>query len=113
MDFGNRLRKLRLAASMTQEELAKILSVQRPAISGYETKHQQPDFDRLLLLADCFNVSVDFLLGRNTAPHSIHHNQLAGEDCDFFVRVDDLSRDSLQKLKEYKKMLLLLENEQV
>lgn len=65
MDFGSRLKELRKEYSVTQEELANILQVRRPAISGYETKNQQPDFDRLIKLANFFNVTTDYLLGRS------------------------------------------------
>ncbi len=64
MEFGIRLKSLREEKAMTQEELAKRIEVRRPAISGYETKNQQPDFRRLCKIADVFNVSTDYLLGR-------------------------------------------------
>lgn len=109
MDFGNRLRDLRLAASVTQEKLAKVLNVQRPAISGYETKHQQPDFDRLVLIADYFNVTTDYLLGREKSIQSYHSETMVFEHNDNFIRIDDLSEESREKLRDYKKMLLLTE----
>ena len=50
---------------MTQSDLAKLLGKQRSTVSGYETDGKEPDFDTLCTLADHFEVSVDYLLGRD------------------------------------------------
>ena len=68
MDFGERLKQSRQDNSVTQEALAAHLNVRRPAISGYETKGKQPDYERLILIADYFDVSIDYLLGRTNIP---------------------------------------------
>ncbi|MEE1315424.1 MAG: helix-turn-helix transcriptional regulator [Faecalimonas sp.] len=62
MDFADTLKLLRESNDVTQAELAKHLKVSRPTIAGYETKHHQPDFDRLIKIAEFFNVSIDFLV---------------------------------------------------
>lgn len=62
MDFSIRLKELRESQDITQEQLARLLNVSRPTIAGYETKQRQPDYDKLVLIAEIFNVSVDFLL---------------------------------------------------
>lgn len=59
------LRRLRLARGYTQEELGKLLNVQKSAISKYERGTVVPTADILLRLADIFGVSVDTLLGRS------------------------------------------------
>ncbi|MCR1952935.1 helix-turn-helix domain-containing protein [Clostridium sp. DSM 100503] len=63
MTFGDRLKELREKHGLTQEQLAKILNITRPTIAGYETKGKQPDYEKLKILADFFNVSIDYLLG--------------------------------------------------
>ena len=62
MEFSKTLKNLREVKDITQDELAKQLKVSRPTIAGYETKHRQPDFDKLLMLSEFFQVSVDYLL---------------------------------------------------
>lgn len=62
MKFAATLKDLRDQNNVTQQELANYLKVTRSTIAGYETKGKQPDFDRLLRIADYFQVSVDFLL---------------------------------------------------
>jgi len=63
--FSNRLISLRKEQKMTQSDLAKLLGKQRSTVSGYETDGKEPDFDTLCTLADHFEVSVDYLLGRD------------------------------------------------
>ncbi|MBW2672110.1 MAG: helix-turn-helix domain-containing protein [Deltaproteobacteria bacterium] len=64
MNFGNRLRQLRKEKGLTQAELAKLLSIGESTISFYESGKRQPDYETLIRIADLFNVSVDYLLGR-------------------------------------------------
>lgn len=71
-DFGETIKNLRKQHNITQAQLAQALSVGRPTIAGYETKGKQPDYDKLIRLAQFFNVSVDYLLnsGNNEYPYS-------------------------------------------
>jgi transcriptional regulator with XRE-family HTH domain len=64
MTFGECLTQLRKEYGMTQDELAKKLDITRGSLSMYETDKRFPDKDTLKLIADFFNVSTDYLLGR-------------------------------------------------
>lgn len=66
MSFGDILKRLRDETGVTQQELADYLKVGRPTIAGYETKNKQPDYEKLVKIADFFNVSIDYLLGRTS-----------------------------------------------
>lgn len=63
VDFGSRLRTLRLKANMTQGELAKKLNLTKSVISAYETDLRLPSYDVLINISRIYNVSTDFLLG--------------------------------------------------
>ncbi len=63
VDFGNRLRTLRLKANMTQGQLAKKLNLTKSVISAYETDLRLPSYDVLIGISKIYNVSTDFLLG--------------------------------------------------
>ena len=63
-DIGDRIKELRLANHMTQDELAKKLDVTRSAIGMYEQGVRRPDFAHMDALADFFNVSLDYLMGK-------------------------------------------------
>ena len=63
-DFGELLTELRLDKKMTQKALAKVLHVSVGTISNYEKGVHYPDIDKLINLADFFQVTTDYLLGR-------------------------------------------------
>lgn len=56
--------ELRKAADLSQYELARRLNIGRSALGNWEQGERQPDFETTKKLADFFNVSVDYLLGR-------------------------------------------------
>lgn len=62
--FGELLAELRQDRHMTQDQLAKILYVSAGTISNYENNVHFPNVDRLAAMADYFNVTTDYLLGR-------------------------------------------------
>ena len=59
-----RLKKLRLDKGYTQKKLADQLGVKQTAIANYEKALRVPDIDMLVKIADMFQVSLDFLYGR-------------------------------------------------
>lgn len=63
--FKNTLRTLRTSQGLTQEELAKRLKISRSTIGMYEKGAREPDFETLELIADFFNVDINYLLGRS------------------------------------------------
>lgn len=63
MDFGNRLKKLRLQAGLTQKQLAAQIGVTKSVVSFYELRERTPSPDVLVKLASIFHVSTDYLLG--------------------------------------------------
>ena len=62
--FGKRLKLLRKNLKLTQSQLGENLNLSQRAISSYENGLRFPDELVLNLIADYFNVSVDYLLGR-------------------------------------------------
>lgn len=60
-----RIRELRKAKKVTMKELGNIIGVAESTMSLYETGKRKPDPETLSRLADYFNVSVDYLLGRD------------------------------------------------
>jgi transcriptional regulator with XRE-family HTH domain len=62
--FSERVKLLREEKQLSQIELAKLLHIANTTLSMYETGKREPDFETLQLLADFFNVTTDYLLGR-------------------------------------------------
>lgn len=62
--LGKRLKLLR--GKKTQQEIADLLEISRARYSHYENDHVQPDHELLQKMADLFDESTDYLLGRET-----------------------------------------------
>ena len=62
---GNRIKRLREEKQMKQDELAKILSISPSAIGMYERDEREPNDELTLKLAEYFNVTTDYLLGKS------------------------------------------------
>lgn len=65
-NFQQRLKELRTEKEMTQEEFANTLFLNKSSISRYEKGTQMPEAEMLERIADFFDVSVDYLLGRTS-----------------------------------------------
>ena len=75
--FSERLRMLRKSNNLTQKQVAQSLSIDRSTYAYYEIDKTKPDYDTLLRISRIFNVSVDFLLGRDrdaSASVTLHDN---------------------------------------
>ena len=62
MNYGERLKELRLGLDLKQSDLAAILGVSTSAIGSYERCERQPTFELLHKYAKHFNVSIDYML---------------------------------------------------
>lgn len=63
--FGDTLKLLRSEISKTQEDIATAIGTSKQVISNYENSQREPDFTTLMKIADYFDVSTDYLLGRS------------------------------------------------
>ena len=59
-----RLKELRKEKKLSQEQIAKILSVTQRTYGGYELETSEPSIQTLCNLADYYNVSLDYLVDR-------------------------------------------------
>lgn len=62
--YQNRLRDLREDKDMKQKDVAELLKVHQTTYSDYELARLNIPIEMLHILADFYNVSVDYLLGR-------------------------------------------------
>lgn len=71
-----RLKELRKQNKLTQQQLAEMLGVTQAALSGWENEKFGIDNGSLLKCAKIFDVSIDYLLGRDeTAPELNNKDQ--------------------------------------
>lgn len=64
MVLGYRIKRLRKEKLLSQNQLGKLLGVSKVSVSGYENGTRVPSMDTLVKLLDVFNISADFILGR-------------------------------------------------
>ena len=111
----NRLKELRVEKGLNQKEVAKILGIAQPTLSGWETGRTQIDYDNLIKAADYFNVTIDYLLGRTdenaitsaavpaqdalTTQEETHIKKYRQLDTDGKEEIDDIIDVKLAKLQ--------------
>ncbi len=61
--FAKRLRELRIEKNLSQTQLAKATKLSHTAIVYWETEQRVPNANALIILAEFFDVTVDYLLG--------------------------------------------------
>ncbi len=67
-----RIKDLREDYDLTQQALAEILHISQRAYSHYENGNRKLPLDVLVELADYYNCSIDYLLGRTNNKEIIH-----------------------------------------
>ena len=91
--FADRLKELRKKSNLTQKALAEIVGSSERGIQNYELENNKPTSDVLIKLADYFNVSTDYLLGRVTYTQNSDGNITVKTPADIF----NLDTDELKK----------------
>lgn len=65
MDISDKIYKIREDNNLSQEQLAYKLNITRQAVSKWETKQSVPDYEKMVNIANMFNISIDSLLDDN------------------------------------------------
>lgn len=63
--FNKRLREARIKCGLTQQKTADSLEIALRSYQCYETGSRRPSYELLIQIGDLFNVSIDWLLGRD------------------------------------------------
>lgn len=97
--LAERLRKLRKEKRLTQEDVANRIGVARTTYAMYEQERREPDSLTLQKIADFFEVSTDYLLGRTDLPNN---NQSNTDHLKAWLRQSntDLSEEEIEELEE-------------
>lgn len=94
--FGNRLSELRKKKGISQYKLADELGFSRGQIANYEQGSREPDYSTLLKIAEYFNVSTDYLLGKE----EFDNRDLLAAHID-----DDLTEEERIEIEKYLKFI--------
>ena len=64
IELGDRLRKLRMENHLRQDQVARLVGVERSSVSLWEGNLRQPSYTTLVRLANLYGVTTAYLLGR-------------------------------------------------
>lgn len=92
---GERLAELRRGKGLKQAQLAEILGISKGALSNYERNENEPQDDIKKLIAEYFNVSVDYLLGLTRDEVPIRRTESK------FIYVDNLPQAAKEELEAF------------
>lgn len=65
MNIGKRLKDLRKESGMTLKEVASLIGIKLQQVSKWENNITRPEYENLIMLAKIYNVSTDYILGKN------------------------------------------------
>lgn len=100
--FARRLKELREEKGLYQKTLSEKLSISRSTITSYESGKRNPDIFTLIKIADLFNVSIDYLLGRTAFKQkACFYFEALDEDLLNIINTINLNSDDKQVLKEH------------
>ncbi|MFI3254396.1 MAG: helix-turn-helix transcriptional regulator [Eubacteriales bacterium] len=89
------LYKLRKQKGLTQADMAKILGIAQQTYGNYEKGNRQPSLEMLVKLADSFEVTVDYLLGREMPTCLSTDTDNVSLD-DLFMLLDDIDKAEIR-----------------
>jgi len=93
--IGERLKGLRKAKGIKQEELAEIIGVQKSTVSLYELSKNDPSDKVKIAIAKYFNISLDYLIGVIDEPVPYYSNDL------YVLLPDDMHNEEKYLLLDY------------
>ncbi len=107
MGFGDRLKELREEKGITQKELGRIVSISERVIGYYEANDRFPKDENILkTIADYFNVSVDYLVGRTSSRKSFSE-YIAETKYPYNLDVEDLPAEAIRQVEDYIELIRL------
>lgn len=71
MNVGKNIAALRKSANLTQEQLAEKCNVSRQAVTKWETGESEPSIERLIMLSNCFGVTIDEMIKGDTTKKEV------------------------------------------
>ena len=115
MEIAKTLKRLRLETGKTQKEIAYSLGVSVSTVGMYETGERIPPADKIIKLAELYDVSTDYILGRNEVMSSQIENK-ENHNIDekimnlvkerFTDKIADLTEEQQNKVLEYIEFLI-------
>lgn len=101
--LGDRLRNARERKNLSQIEASKCSGINNKTISNYENNVSSPDPDTLIIFADLYETSVDYLLGRTEIINEQKNETKAYHNFD----VAGLPEEAIRQIEDYIELIKL------
>lgn len=86
--LGQQIKNYRENRNLKQQQLAKLIGVERGTLSAYENDIRKPSYAVLIRIAEVLNVSIDSLMGR-CSKRQIDVTQLTNQDIELVLTLVD------------------------
>lgn len=96
-----RVRELREQRYLNQKGIAQKINVSQSTISAYEIGERTPDLETLIKLADFFDVSIDYLVGRSETKRNISQSDLTTAELEHLLLFRQLTENQQEKVRAY------------
>lgn len=96
----NRLKQLRLERGLLQSDIAKVIKKSERIVGFYETGERDMNTETLSILADFFNVSIDYLLGKTNIRNIEDEFKFA-----YHKEIEGLTEEEIKEALEFYKMV--------
>lgn len=97
--IGERIKELRKSKKMSQSELGKFIGVSQTTVTAWENGRAEPSSSYVAKLATFFNVSTDYLLGRDPKEDDLKTADLADDDTIFTFEGKPIPEQDLEYMK--------------
>lgn len=96
-----RLKELRIESNKTQRDIAKLTGYRQTLVSKWEHGDREPDNATLIKLATYFNVSVDYLIGKDDYTNYVLQYNYSSQQINCINMIKRLSKKQLDKTEAY------------
>lgn len=120
-ELGDKLRKVRIAKGLSQQDTAAITGIKYKTINDYENGKSRPDVEKLALLCEAYNTSADYFINVNIFSNTSQNtlNDLELEHIKKYRTLDEYGKDvvetilekELYRTKEQKKNMFVKEKQ--
>ena len=98
MELGEIIKELRTKRGLTQGSLGELVNLAESTISLYESNKRSLDYETLKKIADFFDVSLDYLLGRTN--EKLPANQIKEDPAKYNLKQDSFLDDLLKRVPD-------------
>lgn len=95
-----RLKELRKLKGASQQKIADDLGLERTIYARYESGKRVPPLDKLVLLADYFGVTIDYLVGRTTQPSLYRHDAPDGKSYSLTTKKEPPTPEEREQIRK-------------